>query len=159
MLKSTSLIAAAIFVTVSCSKQEEIMEQNINYIVFGHFYGFCVGEDCIEIFKLTDSKLFEDDLDSYPTSQSPYEGNYVEMDEEKFLLVRELADKIPEDLLVIQDTVIGSPDASDGGGIYFAINNENGTRYWLIDQMKNNIPNNLHSFIDEINQYISLVSE
>jgi hypothetical protein len=159
MHKSILLTVAVLLVTFSCNKQKETPEQKIEYIIFGHFYGFCLGERCIEIFKLTESKLYEDDTDSYPTSAQPYQGNFIEMDEEKFLLVNDLADKIPEELLAEQDTIIGSPDAADGGGIYFAIKNDNGTRYWLIDQMKYNVPNYLHPFMDDINNSILLIQD
>ena len=131
----------------------------INEVIFGHFYGYCVGEKCIEIFKLTNSKLYEDVSDNYPSSAQPYNGNFIEMDDEKFQLVSNLLENIPETLFASQDTVIGSPDAADGGGLYIAINNENGVRYWLIDQMKYNIPEDLHTFVDEINRNIALISD
>jgi hypothetical protein len=158
MFKFSLLISAAMLVTISCNKQEELPVQ-INEVIFGHFYGFCVGEKCIEIFKLTGSKLYEDVSDNYPSSAQPYNGNFIEMDDEKFQLVSNLLENIPETLLASQDTVIGSPDAADGGGLYIAINNENGVRYWLIDQMKYNIPEDLHTFVDEINRNIALISD
>ena len=142
-----------------CNEPSAKADLKSDYIIFGHFYGFCQGENCIEIFKLTESKLYEDVADNYPTSTHPYEGNFTEMDNEKLQLIKALADNIPQELLSEQDTVIGSPDAADGGGIYIAIKNDDGTRFWLIDQMKFNVPDYLHSFMDEINNSISLISD
>lgn len=42
------------------------------YIIFGHFYGECLGEKGIEIFTLEDDKLFEDSNDRYPSSTGFY---------------------------------------------------------------------------------------
>jgi hypothetical protein len=158
MSKFRLLIAAIVLVTGSCSQEEELPRQN-DRLVFGHFYGYCVGEQCIEIFKLTESNLYGDNADNYPSSAKPYEGNFIKMDQEKFELVKDLVQNIPDTLINTQDTIIGAPDYADGGGIYFAIDNENGTRYWLIDQMKYNIPEELHPFVDEVNRNIALISD
>lgn len=40
-----------------------------DYIIFGWYYGFCAGEQCIEIFKLTGDGLYEDRNDNYPDSR------------------------------------------------------------------------------------------
>ena len=51
-------------------------EGTTDYIVFGHFYGECVGEQCVEIFKLTKDQLSEDSNDTYPGSDHGYSGNF-----------------------------------------------------------------------------------
>jgi len=143
----------------SCQKHEEDPEQNPEYILFGHFYGFCVGEQCVEIFKLTEDGLFEDDTDQYPNRDKIYEGNYKKLGDDKYQLVKSLFEQIPSQLLNEKDTVIGAPDASDGGGIYFAIKDGNGTRFWLIDQFEHNIPEYLKPFKQQVNNSISLINE
>jgi hypothetical protein len=40
--------------------------QDGDYILFGNYAGFCQGEECIEIFKLTSASLSEDQSDNYP---------------------------------------------------------------------------------------------
>ena len=144
---------------VSCKKKDESPEQTPDYILFGHFYGFCIGEQCVEIFKLTDSNLFEDDLDLYPSRENPYDGNFNKLDNSKYQLVKSLAENIPPELLLETDTVIGMPDASDGGGVYFALINDAGNRFWLIDQFDHNIPEYLRPFKEEINNSISMISD
>lgn len=42
----------------SC-KKDTIAQSNLDYIIFGHFYGECSGERCIENFKLEKDKIFE----------------------------------------------------------------------------------------------------
>ena len=49
----------------SCNKDDEIELNQTVFLVFGHFYGECIGEECVEIFKLTTNKLYEDTNDNY----------------------------------------------------------------------------------------------
>ena len=158
MLFRISLFIITFLLGNSCAKQNEQPEDEISYILFGHFYGFCLGEQCIEIFKLTDSALFEDQKDEYPSRENFYQGDYIELDNEKFELVKSLKDNIPFELTQEKNHVIGSPDVTDGGGVYFAIANERGTKFWLIDQFDQNIPEYLKPFKDQINQSISLIN-
>lgn len=154
-------IIVLIFLLISgCSKQNDTVEvSDADYIIFGHFYGFCAGEQCIEIFKLTKNALYEDISDTYPRWDRYYEGNYIKLDQDKFDLVKSLSENIPDQLLSEQDTVFGSPDAADGGGIYFAIKDGEQSRYWILDQMDQNIPDYLKPFKEKINESIALINE
>jgi hypothetical protein len=154
------LLFICLVVSVSCNKNSVKPDASeADYIVFGHFYGFCMGEECIEIFKLTNTGLYEDTSDTYPRWDRYYEGNYVQLDQEKFELVKSLGDHIPEELIQSQDTVFGSPDAADGGGVYFAIKSGEQSRFWVIDQVDNNIPEYLKSFKTKINESIHLINQ
>ena len=149
-----------LFLVLSCTKHNEGPDSSeLDYIIFGHFYGFCMGEECIEIFKLTDQELYEDTRDTYPRWDRYYQGNYLKMDQDKFELVKSLGDYIPDELLQSQDTVFGSPDAADGGGVYFAIKSGEQSRFWVIDQMDNNIPEYLKAFKTKINESIQLINQ
>ncbi len=160
MISRIAIIPISLFLILSCTKQDGQAElANAEYIVFGHFYGFCMGEECIEIFKLTEDALYEDTSDNYPGWDRFYDGEYVKLEQDKYELVKSLGEYIPEELLQSQDTVFGSPDAADGGGIYFAIKSSEQSRFWLIDQMDNNIPEYLRSFKTRINESISLINQ
>lgn len=138
--------------------QEENAKSSKSYLVFGHFYGFCQGESCIEIFKLTDSKLYEDTLDQYP-GQEKYEGKYIGLDQSKFELVKDLPLSIPPQLLQEEQVVFGSPDVTDGGGIYLEYFSKGIHQYWIFDQIKENVPAYLHDFIDQVNHKIDLINQ
>ncbi len=131
-----------------------------DYLIFGHFYGECVGEGCIEIFKLTDTVLYEDSNDIYPNpANQSYDGNFKALSNEKFVLVRELKNNFPDELLDEKDSVIGQPDAGDWGGLYVEVV-ENGTkRAWNIDTMKDNVPSKYHTFVDQIQEKIALINK
>ncbi len=127
-------------------------------IIFGHFYGECLGEGCIEIYQLTETVLSEDILDQYPRSDQPYEGNFVMLSEKQFSTAVGLRDRIPGKLLLNGETVIGSPDAGDWGGIYFEIKVGSERRFWLIDQIDDHIPDYLVPFKNEINEVIKSIN-
>ncbi|ELR73542.1 hypothetical protein C900_02627 [Fulvivirga imtechensis AK7] len=143
----------------SCSKRNQVFMEKGEYIIFGHFYGFCQGEHCIEIFKLTGDQLYEDRNDTYPSSESPYNGDFEAMAQEKYQKVRSLANKVPRELLNNTEHLIGAPDAADGGGIYFEYAMGGKRHYWLIDQMDDNIPEYLRPFKEEINKAIEKISD
>jgi hypothetical protein len=129
-----------------------------NYILFGHFYGFCGGEQCIEIFKLTDGTLSEDTLDIYPNSSLPYEGKFKIHDNAKYEKVKDLSTKIPSALLTTTATVIGQPDAGDWGGLYFELTLDGVPKFWLIDTMQSNLPEYLRPFATEIENKVKLIN-
>lgn len=127
---------------------------------FGHFYGECIGEGCVEIFRVDviEMNLSEDISDQYPQAATFYEGNFsLDLPIEKYYLVKDLYEYIPEGLYS-EGTVVGQPDAGDWGGLYFEIKFNDKHRFWLLDQMKSNVPEAYHQFIDEINERIYYIN-
>ena len=154
MKKGFTLLMAIVILT-SCNKDEDcttINEQN--FLVFGHFYGMCGGEECVETYKLTDLKLYEDILDDY----SGQNLDFVELDNETFEQINDLVDFFPNQLLNETDTVFGCPDCSDGGGLFIQYSDNGNLKSWRIDQFQENVPSYLHSFIDKVNEKISLIN-
>jgi len=145
-----------IFMLTSCEK-DDLELSNLDYIVFGHFYGECMGEQCVEIFKLEKEKLFEDTKNQYPNSNDFYNGNYVQLSQQMFNETKDLTNNFPTDLLNETDIIIGQPDAGDWGGLYVEYNFDGVRRFWLLDQKKSNVPAKYHDFIDKVNEKISLL--
>jgi hypothetical protein len=153
-LKYYLLLISGLILITTCKKQDEPVGQ-VEYIVFGHFYGECAGEQCIEIFKLNCCHIYEDTNDFYPDQVNQYSASYIELDSKKRDSVSFLLNRVPRSLLDEKKKIIGTPDAGDWGGIYFEIKyQDHPVQYWFIDQMKTNIPTNLHSFVDDINTAI-----
>jgi hypothetical protein len=125
-----------------------------DYIIFGHFYGECKGEQCVEIYRLENDILFEDSSDRYPDSQNFYDGKWVDLSRDKFDAAKDLVNFFPADLLDEPGTVIGQPDAGDWGGLYIEYSLNETRRFWLLDQMKSNVPEKYHGFIDKVNEKI-----
>ncbi len=147
----TLLIAIAM--TTSCNKDCITLNEQ-NYLVFGHFYGMCAGEGCVETYKLTDMKLYEDLIDDY----SGQNLEFVELENETFAQVSDLVDFFPNQLLSEEETVFGCPDCSDGGGLFIQYSDNGNLKSWRIDQFQNNVPSYLHAFIDQVNEDIALIN-
>jgi hypothetical protein len=148
--------ALVLFAAPSC-KREKCISPSSGYLIFGRFYGECMGEECIEIFKLEQNQLFEDTRDAYPGSTDFYAAAYTLLPQQKFDEAKDLINFFPSDLLSESVNVIGHPDAGDWGGLYIEYN-YNGTRkFWLLDKAKVNVPSKYHAFIDKVNEKIDLI--
>ena len=155
-MKRSILITTCLTIVLltSCEKEDVELSKS-DYIIFGHFYGECIGEQCVEIFRLEQEKLFEDTKDKYPNGNTFYEGNYVQLSLQKFNSTKDLTNSFPTDLLNETNTVIGQPDAGDWGGLYIEYNFNGVRKFWLLDQMKSNVPTKYHDFIDKVNEKIT----
>tara|TARA_B110000046_G_scaffold82010_1_gene90241 strand:+ start:1886 stop:2353 length:468 start_codon:yes stop_codon:yes gene_type:complete len=154
-MKKIFLGLITIGVLISCDKKDdEININDQNFLIFGHFYGECFGEGCVETFKLTNEKLFEDTIDDY----SGQNLEFIALENDKFEQIKNLVDFFPNQLLNQNETVFGCPDCADGGGLFIQYS-ENGTvKNWRIDQTKRNVPTYLHNFIDQVNEKIKLIN-
>ncbi len=154
-MKTYSFLFLFSFIFLGCSSEDETKPNNDDYLIFGHFYGFCVGENCIEIFKLTNNTLYEDSNDNY--SINPL--NFEPLESTKFELVKDLMLYFPEKLLTENEDIIGCPDCADGGGLYIEYSKNGIVKHWKIDQMKMNVPTYLHAFMDMLNEKIALINQ
>ncbi|NNF36613.1 MAG: hypothetical protein HKN68_21100 [Saprospiraceae bacterium] len=140
-----------------CSKDESIHQKELDYIIFGSFYGECIGENCVSIYKLQGTSLFVDTRKQYPNGMSRYEGTYEILPQELYDLVADLASEVPDELLNMEPGTIGCPDCADGGGKYIEINQDGKIKAWSIDNVLNNIPESLHEFMSTLEEKIELL--
>ena len=149
--KFLALLFTVVFLS-SCSKTNNPARQE--YLIFGHFYGMCGGEECIETFKLTDDILYEDIEDDYSKSSLIFNpiGN------DKFEIAKDLREFIPAELLNETDQTFGCPDCNDQGGIYIQYSTNGKVHTWRLDQNKSDIPSYLHAFTDKVNEKIGLIN-
>jgi hypothetical protein len=127
-----------------------------DYIVFGDYYGMCAGGHCVRMYLLNANSLFEDSRKDYPSSFTPYEGNFSMNRNDKFDDVKALLTQIPEALINSEEKVLGCPDCSDGGGIYIETRIEGQLKFWLIDKQR--VPAGLENFLALVNEKISLLN-
>lgn len=125
-----------------------------DFFVFGRFYGECSGEECNELFKLENGKLYEDTKDDYPSSEHYYSGSFVELPSTKYEWVKQLTDDFPMELWKESSHVIGQPDAGDWGGLYIEYYKNGLHGFWLLDEMKDHVPSSYHHFIDRVNEKV-----
>jgi hypothetical protein len=149
----TSLAAAllGIGMLTACGKENATPTAG-NTLVFGSFYGECIGPDCIQIFhlNLSNQTLAEDINDLYPSPTATYNGQFVARSTANFQRVQGLLQQVPRRLLSERAHVIGQPDAGDWGGYYVEVQHAGVRRFWLIDTQKENIPTYLHAFTDSL---------
>jgi len=142
----------------SCCEKADIDPEGSGYLVFGQFYGFCIGDDCVQIFKLEHDNLLEDTKKEYPGRSDFYEGSYVGLDNSHFEQVKDLIDYFPEEMLNEVDTVFGCPDCMDQGGMYIEYNFNGIRKFWIIDNFTGNVPAYLHDFMEKVNEKIDLIN-
>ena len=142
---------------ISCRK-DDIKPSSKDYLIFGHYFSECAGgEECIEIFKLEQNQLLEDLKDMYPSSDGFYEGDFIELGEQKFNVTKDLINNVPRDLWKERSKIIGSPDYKDQGGLYIEFKHKGKIRAWLIDYNKDSVPPKYHEFIEKVKAAINAV--
>ena len=153
--KFLNISALAILVlSLSCSKSDEGTDVN-RYLIFGHSYGECIGDLCVEIFKLTESQLFEDVNDKFFKDNVKFKL----LSDEKHLIALDLFKFYPKELENETNKSFGCPDCMDQGAIILQYFDEKCTsQRFVIDQHKNDIPLYLHEYVDRINDKIRLLN-
>lgn len=135
----------------SCNKAP----QSDSYLIFGHFYGECEGEACIEVFKVDHSNsLILEDLRDQPNFDNLKFTILEDVDFGSFAYLLYL---IPDELLATSETRIGEPDVTDAGGIYIEYKNEELgiDRSWSIDKRRTMVDSSLHDFMEQIEAAIA----
>lgn len=162
-----SLLTAlsALLFSIACNKDDDGSapapppSSTYDYLIFGHYYGMCGGEECVEVFRLNDKRLQEDTTDQYPILPGFYNGSFITLDNAEHKLVKDLITYFPDSLLTRNDTVFGCPDCADQGGLYIEYHFNSIDRYWRIDQAKRDVPAYLHDFMDKVNEKIALINQ
>lgn len=158
-----SVLAILVVLVAGCKDEKECgFGESADTFIFGHFYGECVGEGCVELFLIENGKLFEDTRDQYPGSETAYIGDWVELSAERYELVKDITTFFPEELFEEDNNVLGIPDGGDWGGIYVALTKHNqpsASGFWLLDQNENNMPDVYNDFVDIINEKIALIHQ
>jgi hypothetical protein len=152
----TLALILSLLIIISCKNDNEVKINETDYLVFGHFYGECMGETCVETFMLTDEKLYEDEKDNYFGTD---QFDFRELGQDKFELVKDLIDDFPAELLDDTNDVFGCPDCADQGGLLVILAQNGNVKSWRIDQAKSAVPQYLNDFMDSINVKISLLNK
>ena len=148
-----SLFTIGILLTC-CKDDDKFVINEQNYLIFGHFYGMCMGDNCIVYYKLTNNALYKD----ITKDRSGQNLEFVKLGNDLFEQVKDLADSFPNKLLNHNETFLGCPDCADGGGLFIQYSENGNAKSWKIDQIKENVPSYLHHFIDKVNEKIKLLN-
>ena len=148
------VLITLLLINTSCTDNTEEEINTFDYLTFGHFYGFCGGDDCVKTYQLTNENLYKDTVKDY----SGEVLNFIELSHEKFELTKDLIDTFPIELLENDTTFIGCPDCTDGGGLFIQYSKNDIVKSWRIDLFKENTPDYLHDFIDKVQEKIALIN-
>lgn len=150
------LMGLMLLMVVSCDQDVDYFTlQEGDYFLFGRYYGMCVGEECVEVYQLTETDLYEDTNDSYMLT----DFKFKKLSHSKFLQVKDLPGYLPNELLITDEAFLGCPDCADQGGIFVQISQNEVVKTWRIDQRKEDIPDYLHDFVDTVNEKIDLLRD
>ncbi len=156
-MKAIRILSFSVIILLSSCIIEPYEIKRPDYFIFGHFYGECMGENCVEIFKIENEMLYEDENDTYPTSTDFNMAKWKMLDKTEYEKVKNLGEFFPEKLLNDDKKVIGQPDAGDWGGIYIEIKIGDTHKFWLIDKMRSNVPKEYHEFLNKVEEKINLL--
>jgi hypothetical protein len=143
---------------LSCQKEPQL--QDTDFLIFGYFYGECIGEDCVKYFKLEPNELQQGLNEPYASTffPLPYDGDFPTLrDQADFDAVNDLIDFLPVQLLEENGNIMGQPDAGDWGGYYVEWFTNGETYSWLIDTQQDNTPDYLHEFQDSLGAKLQLL--
>lgn len=138
---------------LSCRHEPETRLVELDYLIFGHSYGECFGETCVEIFQLRDGVLYEDT--SLFIQSNAYQ--FTPMDNDKYLLVKDLPEYLPTQLLQSESAIFNNPVFQDGGALVIEVSIGGKVKTWFIDQFKSDVPEYLHPFMNKVNEKIALL--
>ena len=145
----TILLASSLLIISGCRKDNDLPDPE--YLIFGHAYGECIGEACVETFRLTRNELFEDLGDLYP-GYGPYDFQRRSREDHRF--AEELYYSVPPSLWAYPE-VIGCPDCYDQGAINIEIYDGRTVRRWTIDKARSAMPPDLQGFVRLVEQKIA----
>lgn len=147
----------------ACEKDpvDDCLCTSADYIVFGRFYGKCIGEGCVEIFKVDfkDESLIEETTNKYPGDGFYLFEETVALPNSKYDEVKDLVNEFPQELLDETSTVLGVPDGGDWGGVYVEIKTKTIHKYFLLDQNDNNMSAIYNAFVDKVNEKIAIINQ
>lgn len=144
-------IAIALLLATACG-DDDVLNLDANSsdtLIFGIAYGFCAGDECVRLFKLEDEELYKTNFERLVAGE-PIDFDDTPLSEADYELANPLRRQIPDALLTTRDTILGIPDAYDQGTIYIEVENENESRYWLLDTNVEALPVNIQPYAEQV---------
>lgn len=130
-MKKLLLFSVIISFLIACTNNDDDGGTPDN-IVFGQFYGFCVGQ-CFKPYQLTNIRLTVDNDEEHYMQGYTYKATDI-LDETALNEAKQLLEGIPQELLNAENgKVYGCPDCTDQGGIYLELNFNGKSKKVIID--------------------------
>ena len=144
MKKIIFILSCFLFLS-SCKKEEFVRP---DYIVFGAIQGDCAS-GCRFVYYLDDTKLTEDETVKYFSTQNL--ANFTTtLSNDKFLLAKDLINKVPVALTKTNRTIFIDLNASNPNLWYAEIKLNGRVFPWTFDNSPSSTPSYLKPFADEV---------
>ncbi len=147
---------------MACSESYEMPAtetSEIDELIFGRFYGFCIGESCVEIYQVDEEKLLEDTTDNILFQGIFQTGQYIEMSEEEHQIALELLEEVPIQLTENNNQVFGCPDCADQGGLHLRIKDGGMDRNFRFDLRNSENPEYLRPYLRKVNEVVDQLAQ
>ena len=153
------LLLSTLFYGTACNdfdnSAEAGSETEADYLIFGQFYGFCAGPECVTLYRLDSGTISEsadrEVQDDYAdVLNPPYNGDFEPRSQRLFDVAKDLQTTIPTALFDVKESVLGIPDAYDQGGIYLEMSRDGVVYTWRLDNDLESIPAFLRDYATDI---------
>ena len=132
---------------------------DLAFLIFGGFYGFCLGPTCVETYQLKAGKLYVDQADTY-AKPFPYTGEWAERPAAEYALAAPLLTALPEEIWQADQETFGIPDAYDQGGYFIEARRVDGThRAWRLDTNLEALPEAIRPFAAQVRAVLEELEE
>ncbi len=146
-------------ITLASCQDTQLVDSEAEFIVFGHFNGYCAGEACVDFYKVTGDDLLESNIDDYTENGFYPFNDFYALSADKFNQVKDLGDYMPQQLWLEFDTHIGQADVSDVGSLYFEIKKGAEHRYWVFENGDFDMPQVYSEFMYKIREKITIINQ
>ncbi|MFN7120143.1 MAG: hypothetical protein ACK4TA_25355 [Saprospiraceae bacterium] len=153
------LLALITITIVACnSAKKDVKSTTLNdpYLVFGKYFGHCLDE-CATLYKLEGNQLYADDMKRFNGWDS-LEFKAEPLSDARYEAAKVLLSTFPQKLLNEAET-IGCPDCADQGGFALEIRKDGKMRHWHIDTNKDQIPDYLRSYVEQLNTLVEQLKQ
>ena len=151
-MKIQTVIAIMVLLFATACNDEDISDLNVNNsdtLTFGVVYGFCFGDECVQLFKLEDDELYKTNFERF-VAEEPINFDGAPLPEADYELANPLRQQFSDALLNTRDTILGIPDAYDQGGIFIQLETDNVSRYWMLDTNIEALPTEVQPYAKQV---------
>lgn len=148
---------------LSCGDSDDdskSLKLSSDFTVFASFYyGSCVG-NCTEAFVINDQKLYKiNNIKYFDKGQQYDENNLSTLEPDKYDLVKDLPQSLPQELLTSSETHFGCPDCADGGGVYIETQVNGELKHWYLDNLATMTPGFVQVLVARVNADIGQLTQ
>ena len=151
-MKNINFILIFSFLLFSCNKDEFVQP---DYIVFGAIQGDC-DNGCRFVYYLDNSKLSEDETVKYFSARNLAIFT-TSLSNDKFLLAKDLLNKVPVALTKTNRTIFIDLNAGNSNLWYAEIKLDGRVYNWTFDNSPSGTPSYLKPFADEVIKVSNLI--